>query len=74
MDGLYSLNENHLIAAARQEIVRDGNNAKVMTGLTRHGGEQLPGSGLAPGAGARTDRARLPPEIDVQPASPGRQA
>jgi hypothetical protein len=74
MDELRALNAYRIIAAAPQEFVRGGNKAKAMTGpddLTSHR-EQLPSGALAPGArAARTDRARLPPEIDVQPDGQG---
>ena len=49
MDGLHALNAHHLIAAARQEIVRDGNKAKVMKGsrpLTFHYGGSEDGRAL----------------------------
>jgi hypothetical protein len=74
MDELRALNAYRIIGAAPHEFVRGGNKAKAMTGpddLTSHR-EQLPSGGLAPGArAARTDRARLPPEIDVQPDGQG---
>ncbi len=74
MDELRAPNAHGIIAAAPQEFARGGNKAKAMTGpddLTSHR-EQLSGGGPAPRArAARTDRARLPPEIDVEPSGQG---